>query len=431
MLNNFIKKEKKAFDTFDKNGKRLIITNILYSMVFPFIVIFSTAFVNRATGNQVMAIINGFGFSIGLIFGNYTNGMLLRKNISIRYIYSAGMLLSIAATFIMMMLVKGTIGYSIIFFGLFTGYGSGLYWSGRQYLAYLVTKEENRNFYAGIEQFTVIFFNAVIPFVFGTIIIKFGRKTGWYDEMLAYQGMAAFMVIMIIYAVVLVLKSSFQSPAIKRFTYWRFSNIWNMHRVFVVLVGIMSSGIMFFIPLLILNVAGDETVLGKIEISMAVISVIVIYILGRTSQVKHRSKLMMAGAVIMMLGGTVLSFTIDNNEMILSVLKISFLGVLFMKASQLIAEPLIIMSYSATCLSNIGKVSKIENRDSYTYVFDNEITMNLGRIIGGLVFIAINFWVSPIGALQFIFVILGATQIVSSILAKKLTAVKVKNTKEF
>ena len=425
MLINIIQNEKKAFDTFDKDGKRLIITNILYSMVFPFIVIFSTAFVNRATGNQVMAIVNGFGFSIGLILGNYTNGMLLRKNINIRYIFSTGMLLSIASTFIMMMLVKDTIGYSIIFFGLLTGYGSGIYWSGRQYLAYLVTKEENRNFYASIEQFAIIFFNALIPFLFGTLLIKYGRRTGYFDEIMAYQGMAAFMVLMIIYAVVLVLKSSFKSPDIKRFTYWKYSKMWNMHRLFVVLVGIMSSGIMFFIPLLILNVAGDETVLGKIEISMAAISVMVIYLLGRITSAEHRAKMMMTGAIIMMLGGTVLSFTIHNNDLIFSVLKISFLGVIFMKASQLISEPLIIMSYAATNLSNIGKASKLENRDSYTYVFDNEITMNIGRIIGGLVFIAINFWVSPIGALQFIFIILGAIQIISSILVKKLTAVKV------
>ena len=234
---NFIQKEIKAFDTFDENRKRLIVTNIVYSMVFPFIVIFSTAFVNRATGDQVMAIINGFGFSVGLILGNYTNGILLRKNIGIRYIYSTAMLMSILATFLMML----------------------------------------------------------------------------------------------------------------------------------------------------------------------------------------------AGALIIIFGGTVLSFTIHNQNIIFSVMKISFMGVIIMKASQLIAEPLIIMSYSVTKLSNMKEVTKIEKRDSYTYVFDNEITMNLGKTIGGMLFIAINFWISPLGALQLIFIILGSLQIITSILVNKLTALRVKS----
>lgn len=137
--------------------------------------------------------------------------------------------------------------------------------------------------------------------------------------------------------------------------------------------------------------------------------------------------MMLAGALIIIFGGTVLSFTIHNQNIIFSVMKISFMGVIIMKASQLIAEPLIIMSYSVTKLSNMKEVTKIEKRDSYTYVFDNEITMNLGKTIGGMLFIAINFWISPLGALQLIFIILGSLQIITSILVNKLTALRVKS----
>ncbi len=421
----FIKKEVKAFDTFDKDGKRLIIVNILYAMVFPFIILFSTAFVNRTTGDQVIAIVNGIGFGIGLILGNYTNGTLLRKKADIRWLFAGGMFLSIASTFLMMLFVDHTIGFYIFFYGMFSGFGSGLYWSNRQYLSYLVTNEENRNFFAIIDQFFIIFFNALIPFFFGTIIIMFGRRTGLFDEIQAYRGVATIMVFMIIYAVVLVLKSDFKSPEMKRFTFWRFCKQWNIHRILVVLVGFAQSGFMYFIYLLILNVAGDETVLGKIELTTALVSVAVIYILGRVTAAKHRATLMLIGAIVVTLGGTIVSVTIENNEMIFSFMKVSFLGVIAMKVCQVIAEPIINIAYASTNLSDIEKVSKTEKRVGYTYIFDNEIFMNLGRTLGGVLFIIINYAFSPMSALQYIFIILGLFQVLSSVLVKKLTAIRV------
>lgn len=139
-----------------------------------------------------------------------------------------------------------------------------------------------------------------------------GRTTGWYDEIFAYQAVAGIMVILMIYAVVLVLKSSFTSPVINKFIYNKFHRVWNKHRVLVLLFGFLQSGFMYFIPLLILNVAGDETVLGKIELSTVIFSVITIYILGRITTPKHRSKMMFFGALLIIAGGGILAFTVNN-----------------------------------------------------------------------------------------------------------------------
>ncbi len=424
-MKNFFRKEIQAFDVFDKNGKRLITVNMMYAMVFPFIVLFSTAFLNRTTGNQVIAIINGFGFSIGLVLGSITNGLLLRRKADIRYLFALGLFLSIASTFVMMMFAKSTIGFYIIFFGLFSGYGGGLYWSNRQFLSFLVTNEENRNFFASLDQFFKIFFESLIPFLFGTIIIMLGRTTGWYDEIFAYQAVAGIMVLLMIYAVVLVLKSSFTSPVINKFIYKKFHRVWNKHRMLVLLFGFLQSGFMYFIPLLILNIAGDETVLGKIELSTVIFSVITIYILGRITTPKHRSKMMFLGALLIIAGGAILTFTINNQGLFLGVIKISFLGVIIMKISQVIAQPVVNTAFASTSMSDIGKSSAIEQRDSYAYVFDNELFMNIGRSIGGLLFIALNYLVSPTGALQYIFIIIGLFQILSALLIKKLTNINI------
>mgnify|MGYP006902088089 CR=1 FL=1 len=43
-----------------------------------------------------------------------------------------------------------------------------------------------------------------------------------------------------------------------------------------------------------------------------------------------------------------------------------------MKVFQVASEPIINMAFSATHLSDIEKVSIMENRDSYSYVFNND-----------------------------------------------------------
>jgi YQGE family putative transporter len=181
---------------------------------------------------------------------------------------------------------------------------------------------------------------------------------------------------------------------------------------------------MFFIPLLILNVAGDETVLGKIEVTIALVSITVVYILGRITTDKHRSKMMLVGALLIITGGVIVAFTIQNDAVIFSLVKVSFLGIVLMKIFQVSAEPIINVSFAATNLSDIEKASAIQKRDSYSYVFDNDIFMNTGRIAGGVLFLLLNYLLSPIQALQFIFIILGVFQLVSSVLVKKLNRVK-------
>jgi hypothetical protein len=96
-----------------------------------------------------------------------------------------------------------------------------------------------------------------------------------------------------------------------------------------------------------------------------------------------------------------------------------------MKISQVIAQPVVNTAFASTSLSDIGKSSAIEQRDSYTYVFDNELFMNIGRSIGGLLFIAMNYLISPTGALQYIFIIIGLFQILSAYLIKKLTNINI------
>jgi len=424
---NFYKAEKQAFNVFNSDAKKLITINVLYAFAFPFIIIFSAAFINRATSNTTLVILNAWGFYAGLVLGYLLNGLLLRR-FEIKHLFALGMVLSVVSNLLMMLFVNGGSGYNVAIYGLFTGIGSGIYWSCRNFLSYLVTNEGNRNFFTGFEQFFNIFCNALIPFVFGTLVIGLGQNTGWYTENLAYQLTAGFMVFLILYAAFLTTKSTFQSPVIHRFIYFKFTRIWNVHRLATFCVGMVESGFMVLMTILILTLAGDEKILGKVEFLTAIVSVTSIYIVSRLSKPRHRGGIMLAGAISLIIGGTILIFTLNSTKMLFNCIAISFLGIIIMKISQVIADPMVHSSFRATYLSDVEKASSIEKRESYAYIMDNEYFMNGGRIFGGLVFLILDHYTSVFGALRFTFLILALIQLFTAYLIKKLNNIKIENT---
>jgi YQGE family putative transporter len=416
---NRIRREFDAFSVFNPDAKKLLVINLVYALAFPFIIIFGSAFIMRATGgNNTQAIVYNWGFFIGLIIGYLLNGLLLRRKVDIRKLFATGIFLSVVPLTILMFYGKNA-EYGVIFYGLFVGTGNGVYWSCRNFLSVLVTKDENRNFFASIEQFIIIFCNALIPLLFGTFIL--GHNTDHEYKMTAYKYASLVVLAIVIFAAWLILKSKFKSPEIRKFLYRKFTGIWCIQRILTFCVGMVESGFMVLMTLLILNVAGDETVLGKIEFSTAILSVLAIYIVGRIARPEHRSKIMMAGALSLMIGGTILVFTIENTSMLFDIITVSFLGVIIMKVGQVIADPLIHSSFRATYLTSVENAALEENRDSYTYIMDNEYFMNGGRIFGGMLFLLLTSLISDMGALRFTFIILASIQLLSAFLIKVIT----------
>lgn len=382
-----IKKERDAFEVFGAEAKRMLIVNVIYHIAYPFIVIFGSAFILRVTGgNNALVIIYNWGFFLGLILGYLINGLLMKWGVNVRPLFIIGMLLSVVPLSVLMFVGREA-GYGVIFYGISLGVGNGVYWSCRNYLTMLVTTDGNRNFFAGVEQFIIIFLNALVPLLFGTFVL--GGKASDVSKLEAYRFTSIMVVVVTAIAGLLIWKSKFRNPEITRFIYWKFGDIWRIQRVLSFLVGTVESGFMVLMTLLILNAAGDESVLGKIEFGTAVVSVLSIYVVGRVTAPHHRARIMLAGATFLVIGGTFLALMIARKEMFLGLVTISFLGVVVMKVCQVIADPMIHSAFRATYLSSIEWSARVEKRDSYTFVMDNEYFMNGGRVFGGFVFLVL------------------------------------------
>ncbi len=216
------------------------------------------------------------------------------------------------------------------------------------------------------------------------------------------------------------MKSNFKSPNITRFSYFKFGSLWNIQRAIALAVGTVQSGFMVLMVLLVLNFAGNESVLGKIEFGAALFSAITTYVAGRVSMPKHRGKMMYFAATSLLIGGIALSLLVTNNNQFINLVSFSFLGVIIMKISQVISDPIILTSHSATFLSSIEKSSFNEEKDSFSYIMDHEYFLNAGRILGGIIFLILVKFANDTIALRYSFIIFGAIMFVAASMVTKL-----------
>jgi len=404
----FIKKQKESFEVFNSDAKDLLRLNLMYHLVFPIIMIFVQAFL---WGDAKDARIN-IVYTLGSFGGNYVGymicGFLLRK-ISIKPLFYLGLLLSVLPMVLIVYFVEVKLS-SIVWYGILFGIGTGMYWSCRNFLSYLSTTEQSRNFFAGIEQFIIISSNFITPFFFGFIIIGIGEKTGWYDKQIVYRiGMGVSMLLMFL-TWFIIRRTDYQSPPVARFLYLRFHKTWNYQRFLSLFVGTVETGIYMLMALLILNVVGGESALGLIESISTIFSAIVVYFVSKASKPEHRPKIILAGVISITIGGLFIG------------IEYSVIGVLGLKIFQIIADPLIHTSYRATWWSVIDKVSKIEKKSEYSYMIDTEFFINLGRALGGaILLIMLIKGVDINDALRYIFLILALLQFISYGLIKHLT----------
>ncbi len=408
MIKAFIRKQSSAFERFDSDAKDLLRLNLIYHLVFPIIMTFIQAYLWGAERNVKINIIYTLGAFAGNYIGYLLNGFLLRK-MTIKVLFYLGLILSVLPMVLIVYVVDIQMS-SIIWYGIVFGIGTGMYYSCRNFLSYLATNDENRNFFAGLEQFIIITSNFITPMLFGFIIIGLGEKTGWYSKEIVYKVGMAISLLMMFSTWFIIRRTGYKSPPVMRFFYFRFHKLWNYQRLLSLVVGSVETGIYMLMALLILNVVGGESALGLIESMSTIFSALVVYIVSKKAKPEHRPKIMLAGVISITVGGAILG------------IEYSIIGVLGLKAFQIIADPLIHSAYRATWWSVIEAVSAREKKSEYSYMLDTELFINIGRAIGGVtLLIMLSIGASIDSALRYIFLILGIMQFISYGLIRYLT----------
>ena len=395
--------EYRHFKSYPHDMRVLLITNLIYGLVMPVIEMFIGAYVMRKSDDVKMVVIYQLAVYTGIPFTFLVNGWLLQF-VSVKRLYSLGMLLSGVSMVVMMSLTElSLLGLGVA--GLLMGMSFGLYWSNRDYLALSSTSDGSRNYYYGLENFFATNIGIVVPFAVGAFI-------GWYGGDVAgqvsraYQWVTAAVFVITIAASIMVHRGKFNNPPRSQFLHLRFHWIWNRMQLLAILKGLAQGYIVTAPAMLIMTHVGKEGSLGTILSIGSVLSAILLYILGRVSQPKHRIYLFTIGLSLFAAGALANGILFNKT------------GVLIFMVLLVLGRPLADIAYFTIQLLVMDTVSAIEKRNQYSYIFVQEFGFYIGRFTGCGLFILLATQVSNTFALRYALLIVAVLQLLSVFVAK-------------
>jgi len=406
MLNKLIK-ELNFFSSHPKGMRILLLTNLIYGLVGPIIELFIGAYIMRNSSDISLVVIFQLAVYTGIPLTFMINGFLLNK-IKIAWLYSFGMLLSGISMFAMMLLQQlDTMG--VFLAGLIMGLSYGFFWANRDFLALNTTNDGTRNYYYGIETFFYTITGILVPLAAGAFIGA-TDKNGWFGGQVntAYYILTATVFVMSMFASVLVHRGEFVNPKRAPFLFIKFDRIWNKMLGLASLKGLAQGYIVTAPTMLILSLVGKEGSLGLIQGIAAAVSAILLYILGRVTGPKHRLLIYGIGCLLFMVGA------------LLNATLYSALGVILFMMCLLFARPLLDIAYFPIQLKVIDYVAEKEKRNEFSYIFNHELGLYLGRLFGCGLFIVLARYVSEYAALRYALLVIAVLHALGWFMAKSI-----------
>jgi MFS transporter, YQGE family, putative transporter len=386
--------EFKFFNAHPLGMRTLLLTNLIYALVMPIVELFIGAYIMRNSSDISLVVIFQLAVYTGIPLTFMINGFLL-NHFPIARLYSLGMLLSGVSMFAMMSLDNlDTLG--VFLAGLIMGLSYGFFWANRDFLALNTTQDANRNYYYGIETFFYTITGIVVPLAAG-VFIATTEKNGWFggNVNVAYYGLTVFVFALSVLASVLVHRGQFQNPRKAPFLFLKFDQLWNKMLGLAALKGVAQGYIVTAPTMLIMSLVGKEGALGVIQGVAALLSAILLYVLGRVSTPKHRLLIYGIGCALFVLGA------LFNAGMY------SALGVILFVLCLLFARPLLDIAYFPIQLKVIDVVSEKEKRNEFAYIFNHELGLYIGRLFGCGLFIVLARYVSEYAALRYALLVIA------------------------
>ncbi len=390
--------EYRLFLSYPWDMRVLLTTNLVYGLVMPVIEMFIGAYVMRKSDDPKMVVTYQLAVYTAVPIAFVVNGWLLR-HISIKRLYSVGMLLSGVSMVIMMNLPElDLIGLGGA--GLLMGVAASLYWANRDFLVLSSTEDANRNYYYGLENFFATNMNIVVPLAVGSFIGWYGQDdSGRVGD--AYRIITGVVFALGLVASLIVQRGRFRNPPHTGFVYFRYHAIWN-RAMLICLIKAVSDGYIVTAPaMLVMTLVGKESSLGALLSAGGMVSAVLLYLVGRTAGPRYRVHLLAAGLSLFLVG------SLANAALY------SALGVLLFMLLLVLARPLADFAGFTIILGAMDKASQIEKRNPYSYVMIREFAAYIGRAGGCLLFISLAYYVSTQFALRYALVLIGVLQLLS------------------
>lgn len=383
------------------NFRILVLTNFIYGFVLPVVEIFVAAYIMRNSNDPSKVMIYQLTIYTGIPLTFLINGHLL-NHFRVKVLYSAGMLLSGISMAIMMSLQSLNV-YGIALAGLTMGLSFGFYWSNRDYLSLDNTNDENRNYYYGLETFLYTLIAVVVPLMIGWFI---EQRSGVSSAQEAYQLITVAVFGVTAVASWICFQGEFRNPERAKFLYFKFDPLWNKFLVFASLKGMVQGFLVTAPAMLVMLILGKEGALGTAQSVGAIVSAIIMYLIGRFSTPKHRLHILSVGLILFAAAALINGVLFNKTGVVIFIMLL------------LIAKPLLDLAYYPIQYLVIDLLRKKEKRTEYAYILNHEAGLYAGRLFGAGTFLILAFMVSTEVALRYAVCIIALVQLSSMLLAK-------------
>ncbi len=383
---NFLKNEINHFKSLPQKARDLLVSYFYFGATYPLIGTFINAFIWRKQGDIISLAFYNIGNTIMLPLIFYLNGHLLKK-FKITHLYFFGAILTALIPIIVVFFPKTT-AWSYLVFGLLFGTGYGLYWANRNYLTFKQTKSHNRNYFLGLNFSLNMITGIVVPLIAGWFIFL-ASKFNIISLSQSYQITILFAFVLLFLSGLMVVKDEYQSPSISHITIKKITKRWWAVRMLCVSIGVIEGISLFFPTLLILTKLGAENILGSFNALIALISSLLIYYYGRKALSHHQKPTLLTTVIL----GLIVAFIFGlffNSLMIIVYIAVNRLTIEFM---WLTSGPLI--------MNIMDEEKKLEGKNSYTLIFDQELFLNLGRMLSFSILFVIIYGFGQEIALRF------------------------------
>ena len=405
-IKRFIKQEHEYFEKLGTDAQHLLFSYVLSGITDPILWIFLNAFIWEKSNNNLLLVgWYNLAFFIGIPLGFYVNGQLLKKFASPR-IYLIGCVSQ--AVVVSFLIFLSLINYQFLFaFGIIFGLATGLYWGNRNLLSLRSTTAENRIYFASLESTFSTPVSILSPLLVGWFIY-FGGSSHLYTKQEAYQIVGLFSIVSLFITGFIVRNVTISLTPIKHLIIQKASSHWHIFRSFMILNGIQG-GVTIFLPtIILLTLLGRENALGTVQSAASLFSAIAIYFVGRMLHSRHRVRIFFISFLLYFLG-----------SLFYGVL-FSAIGVLIYFAFASLQAPFAWSSFASLTQDTIDTEEKNSPYNHYGYVLDQEVFLNVGRIIGIFLLYFLIQKFSNTFALRYTPFILASTQVLLIFLASLL-----------
>ena len=403
-LTRRLKKEYYPFTQLSHPAQQLVKSILAYNLIHPIFVLFINAFLWRQSQDIQLVSLYNLAFYVFLPVGFHLNGLLWKHSLlSHARSYTLGGVSKSIAVFLLIFSTHFDI-YNVFILGGLFGLCSGIYFGTRNFLSLKVTESNNRLYFSSLELVSNTITNIIVPLLVGAFIV-YGTTSHRYTPIQAYYVVAMILVVISIISGWQIRAIKLPLPKIKKIMLHHPSRHWLQCRAVMMMFGLMQGTFQFLSVLMILSFIGNEGALGMVQAVSAILASIVLYGVARKVPPEKRLWIIGSSVALLIVGG--LSFEMWQ----------SAIGVFLFMTFYALAQPLLWMGINSLNLDVIDKET-VKAHNDYSYLFDSELFLNIGRIIGVIIFLFYSSLFSSDLAMKMTPLLFGLAQIILLFIAR-------------